>query len=403
MNTGTGTSTDSATVTDPDVLLEVEGLRTRFRTDHGEVPAVNGVDLTIRRGRTLCVVGESGCGKSVTARSILQLVEPPGRITGGRVLLHPDTGTEEAAGGTGGAPRTAAPLDLAALKPKGKRIRRVRGSDVAMIFQEPMASLSLVHRVGNQVGEAIRVHSTATKKEARERSVELLGRVGIPNPERLVDAYPFQLSGGMRQRVMIAMALSCEPRLLIADEPTTALDVTTQAQILDLLGDLQRRRGMAMMFITHDMGVVAEVADDVAVMYLGNVVERGSVDDVFHAPKHPYTRALLESIPRMGGPRRERLPAIRGNVPDPAGRPSGCVFRDRCDSAMTGLCDTVDPPPIDVGGGRLVRCLLYGGAEERPDTSGAASDTDTPAAVRKAPAADPRTGKEAADADANRG
>ncbi|MUL42652.1 ABC transporter ATP-binding protein [Streptomonospora sp. PA3] len=386
-----------ATGTDPDVVLEVRGLRTRFRTDHGEVPAVNGVDLTIRRGRTLCVVGESGCGKSVTARSILQLVEPPGRITGGQVLLHPDSRAPAdgapAAAGADAAPADR-PLDLAALKPKGKEIRRVRGRDIAMIFQEPMASLSLVHRVGNQIGESIRVHNPVSKKEAREISVGLLGQVGIPNPERLIDVYPFQLSGGMRQRVMIAMALSCEPRMLIADEPTTALDVTTQAQILDLLADLQRRRGMAMLFITHDMGVVAEIADDVAVMYLGNVVEHGSVDEVFHAPKHPYTRALLDSIPRMGGPRRDRLPAIRGTVPDPSTRPTGCVFRDRCDAAMPGLCDTVDPPPIDVGNGRLVRCLLYGGAEGRsPDPqAGTAGDDPRPASP---------SGKEAADVDAN--
>ncbi|GAA1769172.1 ABC transporter ATP-binding protein [Streptomonospora arabica] len=376
-----------ATGTDPDVLLEVRGLHTRFRTDGGEIPAVDGVDLTIRSGRTLCVVGESGCGKSVTARSILQLVEPPGRVTGGQVLLH--------AGGSSGAaaaPPSAEPLDLAALDPKGRDIRRVRGRDVSMIFQEPMASLSLVHRVGNQIGEAIRVHNPVSKKEARRITVRLLGQVGIPNPERLVDVYPFQLSGGMRQRVMIAMALSCEPRLLIADEPTTALDVTTQAQILDLLAGLQRDHGMAIMFITHDMGVVAEIADDVAVMYLGKVVERGSVDDVFHAPKHPYTRALLESVPRMGGPRRDRLPAIRGSVPDPADRPSGCVFRDRCDSFMPGLCDTVEPPTVETGGSQ-VRCLLYGGAEQAPTAprAGAADRADP----------DPRPRKEAADVDAD--
>ncbi|MBV2363348.1 ABC transporter ATP-binding protein [Streptomonospora nanhaiensis] len=363
-----------------DVLLEVKGLRTHFTTDSGEVRAVNGADLTLRRGRTLCVVGESGCGKSVTARSILQLVERPGRVVGGQVLLR-----------RRGADGTQETIDLAALGPRDRRIRQVRGRDIAMVFQEPMASLSLVHRVGNQIGEAIRVHNRVSRAEARRRSVALLERVGIPAPERIVDAYPFQLSGGMRQRVMIAMALSCEPELLIADEPTTALDVTTQAQILDLLADLQDSRGMAMLFITHDMGVVAEIADDVAVMYLGSVVEQGAVDDVFHAPRHPYTRALLESIPRMGAPRRARLPAIRGSVPDPARQPSGCVFRDRCDHAMPGRCDTTVPVPVALEDGRRVRCLLYGG--------------DTPAAPPPSPPPHPtsaparRADEEAADVD----
>ncbi|MDS1272406.1 ABC transporter ATP-binding protein [Lipingzhangella sp. LS1_29] len=356
-----------STDTHPEVVLDVRGLSTRFATDTGEVPAVNGVDLQLRHGRTLCVVGESGCGKSVTARSVLQLVEPPGRITEGRVLLHPPP-EPDSTGAT-----TQPPVDLAALGPTSRGIRAVRGDEIAMIFQEPMSSLSLVHRVGNQIGEAIRVHERVSRAEARERSIDLLTRVGIPNPERMVDVYPFQLSGGMRQRVMIAMALSCAPRLLIADEPTTALDVTTQAQILDLLADLQHQRGMAMLFITHDMGVVAEIADEVAVMYLGRVVERGGVDEVFHDPQHPYTRALLESIPRMGGPRQSRLPAIRGSVPDPATRPSGCVFRNRCDSAIPGLCDAIDPPEVVLDSGRRVRCLLHGGVEPPSETTSGTS------------------------------
>jgi peptide/nickel transport system ATP-binding protein len=331
-----------------DVLVELTGLRTHFFTDSGTVQAVDGVDLEIRRGRTLCVVGESGCGKSITARSILQLVDAPGRIVDGQVLLNRD----------GGPPGG---LDLAALHPRGREIRDVRGKDIAMIFQEPMTSLSLVHTVGDQLGEAIRVHRDVGKGQARERCVELLGMVGIPNPERLVDAYPFQFSGGMRQRVMIAMALSCDPALLIADEPTTALDVTTQAQILELLQRLRRELGMAIMFITHDMGVVAELADDVAVMYLGKVVEKGPVDDIFHAPKHPYTRALLDSIPKIGRKRQERLRSIEGIVPDPAHRPSGCVFHPRCDAFMPGRCDVTVPPPIQLGPDRQVRCLLYGG------------------------------------------
>ncbi|RNL83044.1 ABC transporter ATP-binding protein [Halostreptopolyspora alba] len=345
--------------TDSDVLLEVKGLRTRFRTDDADVTAVNGANLRLRRGRTLCVVGESGCGKSVTARSILRLIDPPGRIVDGEILLRRD--------GSDGRP--AETIDLAALKPTGRRIREIRGRDIAMIFQEPMASLSLVHRVGNQIGEAIRVHNPMPRRQARQRVLELLDQVEIPNPERTIDAYPFQLSGGMRQRVMIAMALSCSPRLLIADEPTTALDVTTQAQIMDLLVGLQHQQDMALMFITHDMGVVAEMADDVAVMYLGHVVEKGPVDTIFHDPKHPYTRALLDSIPRIGGARRERLSTIRGTVPAPADQPSGCVFRDRCDFVMPGRCDRIVPPPIDLGPERHVRCLLHGGAEPEAEVT----------------------------------
>ncbi|GAA3743982.1 ABC transporter ATP-binding protein [Salinactinospora qingdaonensis] len=337
-------------------LVEVKGLRTHFTTDETTVQAVDGVDLTIRRGRTLCVVGESGCGKSVTARSILQLVEPPGRIVDGSILLH-----HPAEDGS-----SQPPVDLAALSPHGRRIRDIRGKDIAMIFQEPMSSLSLVHRVGSQIGEALRVHSDISRKEARRRAVELLGTVGIPDPAKRADAYPFQLSGGMCQRVMIAMALACDPALLIADEPTTALDVTTQAQIMDLLRGLQRETGMAIMFITHDMGVVAEMADDVAVMYLGTVVEKGPVDDVFHAPKHPYTRALLDSIPKIGSARRQRLPSIRGTVPDPARRPSGCVFHNRCAEFMPGRCDVTLPPPVAVAPDREVRCLLHGSTDDQP-------------------------------------
>jgi peptide/nickel transport system ATP-binding protein len=337
-----------------DVLVDITGLATHFATDEGVVRAVDGVDLQVRRGRTLCLVGESGCGKSVTARSVLQLVDPPGRIVAGQVLLH------RPGGGT---------VDIAALDPRGREVRDIRGNEIAMIFQEPMTSLSLVHTVGNQVGEAIRVHQDVGRKAARARTVELLRMVGIPSPERTVDSYPFQFSGGMRQRVMIAMALSCEPALLIADEPTTALDVTTQAQIMTLLRRLQDELGMAMLFITHDMGVVAELADDVAIMYLGKVVEKGPVDDVFHAPQHPYTRALLDSIPKIGHRRRERLRSIRGTVPDPAHRPAGCVFHPRCDAFMPGRCEVTVPPPIPLGPGREVRCLLHGGPEQEEPAS----------------------------------
>ncbi|MFI7065530.1 ABC transporter ATP-binding protein [Kribbella sp. NPDC050124] len=329
-------------------LLEVRDLRTHFELDDGVVKAVDGVSLTVRRGRTLAVVGESGCGKSVTARSILRLVERPARIVGGQILLYGDEPSDD-------------PLDL--LAAKDKRLREVRWSDIAMVFQEPMASLSLVHTVGNQMIEAIRLHENLGKTEARERAIEMLGRVGIPDPKRRVDSYPFELSGGMRQRAMIAMALSCRPRLLIADEPTTALDVTTQAQILDLLQDLQQELGMAIMLITHDLGVAAQVADEVAVMYLGEVVEHGPAASVLSEPKHPYTQALVRSVPRLGQRGRGRLAAVRGTVPPPYERPSGCRFHPRCDAFMAGKCDLTVPARVradDID----VACLLYG-EEER--------------------------------------
>lgn len=332
-----------------DNVLEIKDLRTHFFTDEGVVKAVDGVSLNIPRGKTLCVVGESGCGKSVTARSILQVVDQPGRIVGGQMLFRPDASTE---------------IDLAALKPRGREIRAIRGKDITMIFQEPMTSLSPLYTIGNQIIEAIRWHLPLSPKEARKLAIEALGKVGIPRPSELIDAYTFELSGGMRQRAMIAMALVCEPKLLIADEPTTALDVTTQANILDLMRELQQDSGMSMMFITHDLGVVAEIADEVAVMYLGSVVERGSVNEVFADPKHPYTRALLRSIPRLSTRKRKRLDAIRGIVPHPLNRPAGCPFHNRCDFAVAGLCDTETPPSFTLEDGREVRCLIY--REDQP-------------------------------------
>lgn len=311
-------------------LLEVKDLRIHFFTDEGVVKAVDGVDLTLNRGKTLCLVGESGCGKSVASRAFLKIVRTPGRIVGGEMLYHrrQPNGTTEI-------------VDIARMDAKGDEIRTIRGKEISMIFQEPMSSLSVMHTVGNQIIETIQIHEKVSDKEARVRAIDLLRQVEIPRPERIIDEYPFRLSGGMRQRVMIAMALSCNPTLLIADEPTTALDVTTQAQILDLLRSLQAKYAMAMLFITHDLGVVAEIADEVAVMYLGRIVEHCSVDTVFNAPKMPYTQALLRSIPRISS-RRHELDPIKGMVPSPFRRPSGCPFHTRCKERMPH-CSAIEP------------------------------------------------------------
>jgi oligopeptide/dipeptide ABC transporter ATP-binding protein len=331
-----------------DTLLDIQGLKTHFPLDEGTVKAVDGVDFVIRRNRTLCVVGESGCGKSVTARSILQIVDKPGRVVDGSILFHRlrDNGSIDV-------------VDLAKLSPYSTEMRDVRGKRISMIFQEPMTSLSPVHTIGRQIIEAIRLHMPLNRLEAKVRAIELLRRVGIPQPDKRIDDYPFQLSGGMRQRSMIAMALSCNPSLLIADEPTTAVDVTTQAQILELMAELQEEYGMAIMLITHDLGVVAETADDVVVMYLGTVAERGSVDQIFFEPKHPYTKALLRSIPTMTRRAQGRLDSIQGMVPDPFNRPIGCPFHTRCEDKIPGLCDQVSPPRVPMEDGSEVRCLLY--------------------------------------------
>jgi peptide/nickel transport system ATP-binding protein len=331
-------------------ILSVRGLKTYFMLDEGVVRAVDGVGFDVYAGRTLGIVGESGCGKSITARSILGIVDRPGRIEAGEIWLRQ-------VGADGQAIRT----DLAALPPEGPAMRAVRGRQIALIFQEPMASLSHFYTVGNQIIESIRQHQLAGKRGARERAIELLRMVGVPRPERRVDEYPFQLSGGLRQRVMMAMALACDPVVLIADEPTTALDVTTQAQVLDLLRDMQRRRGLAVILITHDMGVIAEMADDVVVMYLGLAVEKGPVDEIFHAPKHPYTRALLRSIPSVLAEPRTKLATLSGSIPHPFARPGGCPFHPRCPDAMPGLCDVAEPPPLTLGERREVSCFLYGG------------------------------------------
>ena len=332
----------------PPPLLAVRDLKTHFFQDDGLVKAVDGVGFAVRPGQTLGIVGESGCGKSVTARSILRLVERPGRIVGGEVLLR-----REAGGGR------ATEVDLVRLKADGAEMRAIRGGEIALVFQEPMTSFSPVHTVGDQIVEAIRLHRRLDKRAARDRAIELLRLVGVPRPEGRVDEYAYQLSGGLRQRAMIAMALAADPKLLIADEPTTALDVTTQAQILDLLRDLQQRTGMAIILITHDLGVIAEMADAVVVMYLGRVVEEGPVDDIFHAPKHPYTRALLRSIPSVQSTPRRALPTISGSIPHPYNRPPGCPFHPRCPDFMPGLCDAHEPALAPIGVRQETACFLY--------------------------------------------
>jgi peptide/nickel transport system ATP-binding protein len=333
------------------VLIEVKDLRTHFQLDEGTVKAVDGATFNIQRGQTLGIVGESGCGKSVTARSILRIVGRPGRIVAGKILYHRQSkGTEDV-------------VDLAQLDPLGKEIRSIRGAEIAMIFQEPMTSFSPIHTVGNQIVETILLHRSANKTEARELAIEALRRVGMSRPEHRIDQYPHELSGGMRQRAMIAMAMCCNPRLLLADEPTTALDVTTQAQILELMRDLQQDTGAGVVMITHDLGVIAEIAQSVVVMYLGRVVEISDVRSLFRDPKHPYTRALLQSIPRIGRGARERLRPVTGMVPSPYQRPTGCPFHPRCPVAMPDLCDRVVPQPVALGDGREVSCHLYGGGE----------------------------------------
>ena len=332
-------------------LLSVRNLKTYFPQDEGTVKAVDGVSFELYPGRTLGIVGESGCGKSMTARSILRIVDRPGRIVEGQILFRRQKA----------APASDAQglVDLAQLEPYGEDMRAIRGAEIALIFQEPMSSFSPVHTIGNQIIEAILLHQNVGKREARARALEVLRRVGIPLPEQRLDAYAYQLSGGLRQRAMIAMALACNPSLLIADEPTTALDVTTQAQILDLMRHLQHDYGMAIMLITHDLGVVAEMADDVVVMYLGRVVEQAPVDEIFYAPKHPYTQALLRSIPHIRSQSRQRLASIAGFVPHPYNRPPGCPFHPRCASFMPGVCDRREPDLQQVGDKHAVSCFLY--------------------------------------------
>jgi oligopeptide/dipeptide ABC transporter ATP-binding protein len=316
--------------------------------DEGTVRAVDGLSFDVFPGQVLGIVGESGCGKSVTMKAILQLIEPPGRITAGEIMYQ--SGADA--------------IDLTRLKLRGAEMRALRGGEIALIPQEPMAAFSPVHTVGEQIIEAIRLHEKSngrpvSRRDARARTIDLFRDVGISMPEQRIDAYSWQLSGGLRQRAMIAMALSCHPRLLIADEPTTAIDVTTQAQILALLRDLQRKYDTAIIFITHDLGVIAQMANHVVVMYLGRVMEEGTVDEIFHSPKHPYTQALLRSMPNMHGETRTALPIISGVLPHPFNRPPGCPFHPRCPDAMPDRCHVRVPVPVEVEPGRIVGCFLY--------------------------------------------
>ena len=319
-----------------DIVLEVRNLKTHFHTDEGVVPAVDGVDFTLKKGKTLCVVGESGCGKSVTAYTVMRLIPmPPGKVESGEIIYKGKN----------------------LVKLTENEMRDIRGNEIAMIFQEPMTSLNPVYTIGNQIVEAIVLHQKVKPKEARQRAIKMLTKVGIPDAEIRIDEYPHQMSGGMKQRVMIAMALSCNPEVLIADEPTTALDVTIQAQILDLLQQLQSTEGMSILLITHDLAVVAEVADEVLVMYASRVVEKAGVVEVFQNPKHPYTQGLIKAIPQLGS-RVDRLNEIPGQVPKPQNYPEGCHFADRCPHAID-VCSQKDPGITEISADHYVSCFLY--------------------------------------------
>ena len=356
------------------LLVEIKDLKVQFDVRDGIVKAVDGATFEIRRGETLGVIGESGCGKSMTAKAIMQMVPRPGKIVEGEVIYH--RRVEQNADG-----EVVEEVCVTDLDPDGEKIRKIRGGEIGMIFQEPMSSLTPVYtagthireavslhrlvpvrKVGSQMAETIQAHRKVTKQEAREIAIEMLHKVGLPKPEQRVDSYPHQLSGGQRQRVMIAVALSCLPAMLIADEPTTALDVSIEAQILDIMRELQQTMDMAILFITHNLGVIAEMAEEICVMYMGKVVEQADTVTVFYEPKHPYTRALLQSIPRIGKKTGARLASIEGMVPDPFDLPPGCLFHPRCPSFMPGICDRNVPGWSSVGEKHWVSCLRYGEA-----------------------------------------
>jgi len=351
----------------PEPILTVTDLVVRFEQDEGVVRALNGVSFVVPAGRAIGIVGESGCGKTMSAYSILRILPKKAKIVSGTIELRRADGST---------------VDLLKVKSTSREMRRIRGGEVAMIFQEPMTAFSPVHTICNQITEAIRLHQGLDGQAARRRVIELLGLVGIPDPAGRVDDYPFQLSGGMRQRAMIAMALACRPRVLIADEPTTALDVTIQAQVLRLIKKMQAELGLSLILITHDLGVVAHMVDYVHVMYLGRVVEEGPVARIFDAPRHPYTRALLKSIPRLTG-NPEKIAPIAGSVPDPYTLPPGCAFHPRCPHRLAGLCAEKVPQPTTVGPDHRVSCFLYsdegrepGTATREPGTAGTPRETN---------------------------
>jgi peptide/nickel transport system ATP-binding protein len=340
---------------DEDIILKVRNLHTYFFTDIGIARALNGVNFDIPRGKVMGMVGESGCGKSVTALSILRMVVKPGKIVKGEITLYRQDRQNKS---------IIDEIDITKLEAMGSEMRSLRGAEMSMIFQEPMTSLNPSYTIGNQIMEGIILHQKVDKVEAEKRAIAILDGVGMANPQLVVKRYPHELSGGMRQRAMISLALSCNPSILFADEPTTALDVTTEAQILDLMRDLQTRINMTIIFITHNLGVVAQMCDYVTVMYLGRVVEQATIDDIFYNPKHPYTTSLLRSIPHVGSTQKERLQPIRGVVPDPYSKINGCPFHPRCDQAIPGKCDVEVPGLTMVGKSHTVRCFLHSDAVE---------------------------------------
>ena len=328
------------------LLLQVKNLQISWLLDKALIPIVCGLDFSLKSGKVLALVGESGCGKSVTSLSLLRLLAKELKIVGGEILFYGQNGEKT--------------LDMAKINPRGKDIQKIRGGAVSMIFQEPMSSFSPLHTIGYQIMEVIQLHLNASKEKARGITIDLLDKAGIGDPGRAVDRYPYEFSGGMRQRAMIAKALSCNPSLLIADEPATALDVTIQAQILKLMRDMQNEFGSSIIFISHDLGVVGQMADEVAIMYMGKIVEQGPTKEIFKIPKHPYTVNLLAAIPRLGDlEARKRLEPIKGTVPGLFSRPSGCAFHPRCDSFMSGICDGTFPDLREVSENHCVACHLY--------------------------------------------